>query len=486
MVKNVLAIDLGASSGRAIVGSYEKGTLKIFEVHRFANEPVENEQGLFWNFPRIFDEVKKGIKKAADEFELSSFAIDTWGVDFGLLDADGKLINLPFHYRNSLFKGSAKSLYDVISREKLFSLTGIAEHDYNTLSQLHAMVKDGNEALGNAESLLFIPDLLLYFLTGVKQTEHTIASTSQLIYADKPAFIPELLNSFRINEKLFSSSVTLPGAVTGKIKPEIEKEMGLKYHLNAVACAQHDTASAVLAAPITEGGAYISSGTWSLLGAELDSPVLVKEALEKGYTNEAGFGRKIRFLKNIMGLWIIQECRREWGTISFAQIAEEAAKAKPFKCFIDPDAPEFFAPSDMTQKIKDYCEKTGQEKPEGIGEIARTVFESLAFKYRESLEDLGGILNKKFNALSVVGGGSNNDLFNALTASACGVTVTAGPSEATAIGNIACQLIALKEIEDSSQARQIVKSSFACRVFKPENTDIFSKNYKKYKNVTKL
>ena len=488
MQKNVLAFDFGASSGRGIIGAFDGKTITIKEIHRFLNEPVIINGGMYWDILRLFEEMKRGIKKAVEEYDIESIAIDTWGVDFGFLDKCGELMGNPYHYRHKHTENAVDNLLKKIDSKKLFELSGLANQKFNTLCQLNEMKNNNYFALDTAKDMLFIPDLLIYFLTGKKVTEYTIASTSQMIVPAKNKWNKEILSTFGINDKYLKNIIS-PSATVGNLSEELKKELGITKDIKIIACAEHDTASAVMAVPaLNDDFAYISSGTWSLLGVELKNPIISDKARDFGYTNEGGFNNTVRFLKNIMGLWIIQECKRTWENegddISFSQIVELAEKCEPFKCFINPNSKEFYTPLDMPNKIIQYCKNTNQRVPENKGEIARCIYESLAFIYKKSVDDLKDILGKDIKALNIVGGGSNNVMLNQFTANALNIPVIAGPSEATAIGNIVCQYIGLNIIDDIWQARSIIKDSFKCKTFIPDNNNEWMKNYNKFIKIT--
>ena len=454
-MKKVIAIDLGATSGRLMLGTYEGKKLDLSEIHRFSNDPVTVFDGLYWDILRLFHEIKTGLKKAVLEHKIDSISIDTWGVDFGLIDKDGRLLDNPYHYRHI----HTQNLAGKLPQKRLYELSGLAANDFNTLCQLIALKKANSTALKNADNLLFIPDLLAYFLTGEKVTEYTIASTSQMLTAGKLTWDKEILSTFDIDENLFCHTV-MPSEIIGNLSNEIKGELNIDYDIKVTACCGHDTASAVMAAKVNPNTCYISSGTWSLIGLELQKPILSEKARLAGYTNEGGFGGNIRFLKNITGLWIINECMRNWQSrgegLSFKELDEQTELAKADKCIIDVNDKRFFTPLNMPEKIQEYCKETGQEIPVTKGEIARCIYESLAHEYKKSVLELEEITGESIHTINIVGGGSKNYLLNKFTEEKTGRKVIAGPAEATAIGNILCQLIALKELEGLSQAREVL------------------------------
>ena len=470
---NVLGIDLGASSGRAMLGTLEGKKLTIREIHRFLNEPVTLCGRFVWDMPRLFHEIKQALLKLSKSGEtVDAIGIDTWGVDFGLLDKNGHLLSLPVHYRDARTNGIPEKVRAIIPDEELFARTGIAFNSFNTLYQLYAMKEEGDPALESAQDLLFLPDLLAYFLTGRKGTEYTIASTSQLLNPFTRDWDRELMEKLGIPAHIFGE-VKLPGTVRGTLLPEIAKECGVA-EIPVIAIGGHDTASAVAAVPAQEKDfAYISSGTWSLLGAEVQKPLCTEGVMKANYTNEGGVDGSIRLLKNIMGLWIIQECKREWdrrgSETSFGELVELSMQAPAFKAILDVDDACFLAPGNMPARIQAYCAKSGQPVPEGKGEISRVIYESLALKYRWAIERLEeDMLKKPIEALHIVGGGSKNALLNRFTAEAIKRPVIAGPDEGTIIGNLLVQAQALGAISGIRELREVVENSFPTKTFLPE------------------
>lgn len=486
---NVLGIDLGASSGRAMLGTLEGKKLTIREIHRFLNEPVTLCGRFVWDMPRLFHEIKQALLKLSRSGEtVDAIGIDTWGVDFGLLDKNGHLLGLPVHYRDARTNGIPEKVRAIIPDEELFARTGIAFNSFNTLYQLYAMKEEGDPALESAQDLLFLPDLLAYFLTGKKGTEYTIASTSQLLDPFKRDWDRELMEKLGIPAHIFGE-VKLPGTVRGTLLPEIAKECGVA-EIPVIAIGGHDTASAVAAVPAQEKDfAYISSGTWSLLGAEVQEPLCTEGVMKANYTNEGGVDGSIRLLKNIMGLWIIQECKREWdrrgSETSFGELVELSMQAPAFKAILDVDDACFLAPGDMPARIQAYCAKSGQPVPEGKGEISRVIYESLALKYRWAIERLEeDMLKKPIEALHIVGGGSKNALLNRFTAEAIKRPVIAGPDEGTIIGNLLVQAQALGAISGIRELREVVENSFPTKTFLPETDGkAWDEAYQRYLKV---
>lgn len=480
----VLAFDYGASSGRAMLGEFDGSKIELSEIHRFLNEPVSVNGALYWDILRLYHELKQGILKADRMGGASSMGIDTWGVDFGLLGKDGQLLANPFHYRHSHTEHAVEELEKKLSKKEIYSQVGLAFQKFNTLCQLVVMRQNGNAALNDAEDLLFIPDLFNYFLTGEKMCEFTIASTSQLINPGENSWNEKIFKTYGINEKLFKNIVS-PATFIGEVGADVAKELSLSHRLPVIASAEHDTASAFVSVPAkSKNCAFLSSGTWSLLGAELDKPILTEEAMLSGYTNEGGLGNNIRFLKNIMGLWIIQECKRYWDkageNVSFAELAEGAQKVPACKYVVNPDDEAFFTPGEMPVKIADYCRSRGGEVPQSKYEIARCVFDSLALAYKHNVKYLEKLTGRSVDVLHIVGGGSNNSMLNQATADALGKSVTAGPSEGTALGNMLTQLIALKEISGIDEAREVVRNSTEIRTFTPANSAVYEDAYAKF------
>ncbi len=467
----MLAIDLGASSGRGIVGSFDGEKLTLRENHRFSNDPVFVNGRFTWDILRIFFEIKNSITKTViDGDNVTSMGIDTWGVDYGLIDKNGRLMANPTHYRDTRTVNVTDYVKQFVSPEEIYRITGIQAADFNTLNQLAIEKKDDAEMMERADKMLFTPDLLNYFLTGKMATEYTIASTGMLLDAYKRDFAYELTDKIGIKRSLFAPLVK-PGNCLGTLLPQINEEVG-KNNIKVVNVASHDTASAVIAVPATDKDfIYISSGTWSLMGAELPDPLINDATLAANYTNEGGAKDTIRFLKNIMGLWIIQESRRQWkregNEYSFAQMEAWAKEATPFASLINPDYYTFNTPGNMPEKIRDFCRMTGQHVPETVGEVVRCIYESLALKYRYTRETLDVLMNKTTKMINVVGGGTKDTFLSQMTADACGIPVHAGPVEATAIGNLMAQAMAAGEVSDLDEARQVIANSFEFKHYEP-------------------
>ncbi len=482
MTKKVLAIDFGASSGRAIVGIFDGERVSLEEIHRFSNDPVILGGTMYWDVLRLFHEIKQSLIKAKP-YDVESVAIDTWGVDFGLIDKDGRLIDNPVHYRDARTNGMLDEAFKLIPKDNFYNATGNQFMEINTAFQLLSLVKNRPELLERADKMLLMPDLFSYFLTGEKKAERSIASTTQLFDQNTKDWSRETVKALGINEEILPE-ITESGSVIGTLSKELCEELDIKP-IKVIAVCGHDTQSALVAAPAKEKDfAFLSSGTWSLLGTELDEPIINDRSLALNVTNEQGYAGKTSFLKNIIGLWLIQESRRQWiregREYSFMELETLAKEAEPFKCFIDPDAPEFTPSGNIPKRIREYCEKSGQYVPQTVGEIMRCIYESLALKYKAAISELEECTGKKFETLYMIGGGTKDKFLSALTANSCGITVSSGPVEATAMGNVLIQLMAQGEVRDLSHAREIVRASEKISYFEPENTDEWERAYEKY------
>lgn len=488
----VLAFDLGAGSGRAIVGwldrTAEGSVIRIEEVHRFPNEPVLTGGHWYWDVLRLLHEIKQGMRKAVRKgYDIQSFGIDSWGVDYGLVGADGELLGNPYHYRDSRTDGINSKVAALIGKERLYRETGLQGLPFNTLYQLVAAKESGNVALQQAKALLFMPDLLRYLLTGVQQTEYTIASTSQMLHPVGRTWNLELLKELGIPTDCLLPIVQ-PGSRSGQLSPDIAEELSIP-RLQALAVAGHDTACAVAAVPARQTPfAYISCGTWSLLGTELDSPILDAAADQAGFTNEGGLNGTYRFLRNIMGLWLIQECKREWERegmdYSYSELVQLAEDAEPFRTFIDPDDLRFLPPGGMPERIRGYARETGQPEPATPGEMTRCIMESLALQYRLMLQRMEKLTGISFPVLHMVGGGIQNRMLLQMTASAIHRPVIAGPVEGSALGNIGIQLLALGELDSVEQFREAVGRSHDIETVHPMGSEEWEAAFERYLRVT--
>ena len=482
--QKMLAIDLGASSGRGIVGSFNGQKLSLKENHRFSNDPVILNGRMYWDILRIFHEIKQSIAKTVlDGDAIRSIGIDTWGVDYALLDEGGKMLSNPYHYRDARTEGIVSYVGRFFNSSELYAKTGIQCMNFNTIFQLIADLRDDPKMVENAQRMLNVPDLLNYFLTGNMANEYTILSTGALLDAKKRDYAKDIIAKAGIPQRLFGDLVA-PGTSMGKLLAQVQSEVG-KTDAEVLTVASHDTASAVIAVPTQEKEfLFISSGTWSLMGTELDAPKINAETEKYNFTNEGGVNNTIRFLKNIMGLWLIQESRRQWRRegkeYSFADLESLAKAAKPFRCFIDPDHPSFVSPGDLPARVREFCQKTGQYVPETVGEIVRCIYESLAMKYRYTAENISKLTGISPRVIHVVGGGTKDGFLSQMTADACGIPVCAGPEEATAIGNLLVQLMAAGEAKNLLDARAIVAASFDCKHYIPENTPAWDAAYQTF------
>lgn len=471
---NVLAMDFGASSGRGIVGSFDGAKLSLNEIHRFENRPAMLAGQYTWDFPALYSEIVLSIGKAVQNGGVASLGIDTWGVDYGYIDRNGHLLANPVHYRDARTKDAREKFLSVLPWEELYGITGIQDLAFNTVYQIYADVLKNPHIINSAEKLLFVPDLFNYFLTGLKATEYTIASTGALLDAEKREISEKVLEKLGVSEKLFAP-IKQPSTYLGKLLPDISEITGAK-DLDVINVASHDTASAVISVPAKdEDFIYISSGTWSLLGTETKSPLITPESLKYSFTNEGGADGTVRVLKNIAGLWLSQESRRQWMRegvkYSFDELASMANAAEPRRFIIDPDDERFTPAGNMPKRIADYCEETGQGRPDTPGEIIRCIFDSLALRYRWSIEKINEIKGGSAESINIVGGGTKEKDLCRLAADACGIPVYAGPTEATAIGNIASQLISSGHLGGISEAREVVRNSFEVEEYLPTLAD---------------
>ena len=482
-----LAFDLGASSGRAILGKLSDGKLELEEVHRFKNQMSLIHGKYYWNVFNLFDELKTGLKKCLTEYNIQpdSIGVDTWGVDYSLVTGEGQLIGLPFAYRDHRTDSAMDDFFKIMPKEEAYFLSGIQFMQFNTLFQLFASVKENFSRLKIADSLLFMPDTLNYLFTGVKKNEYTISSTSQLLKPGKSEWEPKLFKAAKIPMQLMGEIVQ-PGAEIGKILQEVREETG-SAEIPCIAVASHDTASAIASVPADGGNwAYLSSGTWSLLGIESDVPQVSEQTLQMNFTNEGGVEGTTRFLKNIMGMWLIQECKRIWDEekeMEWQEIVDLSLAAEPFKCLINPDDLSFLNPGNMPVAIQDYCEKTNQPVPQTKGEIARCIYDSLAMKYKFTIGQIESVTGKKIEKLHIIGGGAHNKMMNQLTADAIGIPVFAGPTEATAIGNLMMQAKAAGVVESLSEIRKIIRNSFEVTEYTPSSKSGWEDAYLKFKEL---
>lgn len=485
----MLAIDLGASSGRGIIGRFDGKKLTLEENHRFANEPNVMAGAFCWDIMRIFHEIKNSIRKCAlsDDRDIRSIGIDTWGVDYGLLDRNGHLLGNPYNYRDARTDGMQEYTFGIVPRDEYYKKTGNQIMNLNTVFQLMADLRYDSEKLHLAKKMLFTPDLLNYFLTGKMETEYTIASTSALLDASARDWAWDLIDRLGLPRDLFTP-IAQPGTKVGKLLPQVLEEVG-DISAEVVHVGAHDTASAVVAVPaVGNDYVYISSGTWSLMGSEIPEPIINDASYRYNFTNEGAVGGKIRFLRNIMGLWLEQESRRQWKRegkeYSFDELSDMACASKPMQCLIDPSDEVFTGPGNMPRRIAEYCERTGQYVPQTPGEIVRCIFDSLALSYRRTVEIIDEMKGSRTPYINIVGGGTKEGPLCQFCADACNRPVYAGPVEATAIGNLCVQGIAAGEIGGLAQAREIVRNSFEIKSYEPKDSQMWDEGYARFCRLT--
>lgn len=481
-----LALDLGASGGKILSGSYDGRKLKVREIHRFNNEPVERDSHLLWDFQLIHSNLLDGLRKAASE-KIDSFGVDSFSNDYGLLDETGKLISPVYMYRDLRTEGVLDWVDQRIPPMDLFTRTGCQRARFNTLVQLAAQTRSSDhDLLKKADRFLFVPDLLNYFLCGEKAAEYTIASVSQAYNRRQGGWDPVILQALEIPAGIFPDVVP-PATTLGEASPQVCAQTGMEpFFIRTV--GHHDTASAVAAVPDTGGNfAYISSGTWSLMGVETAEMITTERAFQCNFANEGGLGGSNRFLKNIMGLWLLQEVRRQVDDSGkapgYEEMNAEAEKAPPFRSIINPDDPRFFERGDMVGRIQSMCREWNQPVPETVGELTRCILESLALAYRATLQELKEITGSSVASIHIIGGGARNTLLNRFAASALGRPVSAGPLEAAAVGNLCAQFLAAGEMENLAEARGAVRASFDIREFLPENTSPWDDAFERFMSI---
>jgi rhamnulokinase len=485
---NYLAFDLGAESGRAIVGGFDGTRIDLQTIHRFPNGPIRVFDSLYWDTPRLYAEMRHGFDAYVQAYgtSLEGVGLDTWGVDFALLDHDGRLLSMPYNYRDPRTVGMFDAVFARVPRHEVFAQTGIQFMEINTLYQLFAMRMAGDPVLDLAETFLMIPDLFNYWFTGVKRCEFSDATTTQFWDPRRQTWATDLLARLSLPTHILPP-VVQPGTVIGELHVSIAQDTGL-HGVPVIAPACHDTGSAVAAVPATgEDFAYISSGTWSLMGIETKEPIISEESLAYNFTNEGGVCGTFRFLKNIMGLWLVQQCRATWAQegedLSYDEITAMAAEAPAFGTLVDPDCPDFLRPGDMPSRIRDYCRRTGQTPPESKGAVVRTALESLALRYRWTLEKLELMLGRPLNRIHIVGGGIQNKLLCQFAADATQREVVAGPIEATAAGNVLMQAMARGHIGTLAEAREVVRNSFELATYEPGDASPWDEAYGRWLDV---
>ncbi len=470
---NFISIDLGASNGRVLLARWDGARFVLQELHRFPNGAVNVMGHLQWDVLRLWSEIKDGIARYAAQFNepLAGIGVDTWGVDFALLDRAGHLLGSPYCYRDSRTDGMMEKVFQRASRAEIFSQTGLQFMPINTLYQLYSLVEASDPLLDIADTMLLAPDLFHYWLTGRQVAEYTIASTTQMLHCGSRTWATSLLNRVGVPARLLPPLIH-PGNIIGELRGDTIRETNLKNAASVIAVGSHDTASAVVAVPsLDEHSAYISSGTWSLVGVEIAEPILNERALRLNFTNEGGVNNTIRLLKNVAGLWLWQECKRQWRDYSWDALITLAAQAAPLRSVIDPDDAAFLNPTDMPEAIRSYCRRVGEPVPDSVGEMARCCLESLALKYRHVIESLESLTGREIKTIRIVGGGSQNKLLCQFTADAAQRVVAAGPVEATALGNALAQAMALKEIDSLAQARVAALASSSTEIFTPSQNE---------------
>ncbi len=486
-IYNFLAFDLGATSGRSVVGRLEDGKIEIRELTRFPNAFFELHGKFYWNLASLYEHLKEGLVACVREgVTPDSIGIDTWGVDVVPIGSDGSILGMPRAYRDPYTDGAPEKFFAEMPREEVYAKTGIQIMNFNTLFQIYAAVREGYEPVLRADKLLFMPDALAYMLTGKAICEYTIASTSQILDPRTGDWDEELLRVAGVSPEILPKP-QLPGQIIAPLCDAVAAETRIG-NVNVVAVAGHDTASAVAAVPAeNEKFAYLSSGTWSLMGIETREPIISAESSRLNFTNEGGVGGTTRFLKNICGMWILEQCRKEWSRegkeYTYPEIVEMATSTEPFGCFINPDDALFANPKSMLAAIEEFCTRTGQTPPQNDAEVVRTIFESLALRYREVLEMLESMAPFAIDVLHIIGGGSKNRLLNQYTANAIGKRVVAGPSEATAIGNVMMQAVAAGAVGSLAEAREIIRRSVETEEFLPERVEEWRKAYKRFQTL---
>lgn len=468
-MKTYLAVDIGASSGRHILGWVEEGRLRLEEIYRFENKLTKKNGRLCWNMESLFREVVRGLERCRELSKIpDSVGIDTWAVDFLLLDQEGKPLGDSVAYRDDRTQGMDQAVEKLISPEELYSHTGIQKQIFNTIYQLMAVKRQEPELLERATRFLMVPEYLTYRLTGNMENEYTNATTTGLVNAQTKTWDEALLDRLGFPKKLFGT-LRMSGEFVGHLASEIQRQVG--FDCQVVFPATHDTGSAFLAVPAKEGGVYLSSGTWSLLGTEILAPITTRESLERNFTNEGGYQYRFRYLKNIMGLWMLQSLRREGGEgVTFAMLEQQARQAADFPSRVDVNDGRFLAPENMGEAIRSFCQETGQPVPETLGELGSCVYHSLAESYAESVKELSRLTGKNYTAVNIVGGGSRDTYLNQLTADATGLPVYAGPTEGTALGNLMVQMLAQGEFPDLESIRKAERRSFSIQEFRPQHS----------------
>ncbi len=499
--KHYLALDLGAESGRGMLGTLMDGKLTLSEMHRFQTGPASlptmyprkaqsqkrSDKSYVWDFIRFWCEVKESIRQASKTIPLSSVGVDTWGVDFALLDKNGQLLSTPFHYRDERTDGMMEKVFARLPRETIYNITGIQFMQLNTLYQLFSMVETDSPILKIADKLLMVPDLMHYWLTGKAVAEFTEATTTQFLDTRKGQWSREIIKAMGFPEHIFPE-IVMPGTVLGPLRKSLVDELGTE--LQVVAPPTHDTGSAVAAVPAeNDDFIWISSGTWSIIGMNSPEPVINDQSYLNNFTNEGGYAGTYRFSKNVMGLWLVQQCRRQWqkegNDLSYAELTDLARKAPAFRTLVDPDYHQFLKVGNMVERIKEYCQRTAQPIPQTDGEMIRAVLEGLALRYRYIIEQLESMSGQAVSTIHIVGGGTKNTLLNQFTANATGKKVITGPVEATAIGNLITQAIAMGDIVTWDEGVGVICNSFEIEMYEPDYQPLWNKAYVSFKENLK-
>lgn len=486
MSKKVLAIDFGASSGRGVVVELDEGKMKLTEITRFDNTPVKLNGTLYWDVLRLFHNIKNSLV-TAKAYDVESVAIDTWGVDFAIIDPNGLLMSNPVHYRDERTAGMVSYVTNTeLSRDRLYEITGIEIMEINTIFQLEAVMLTHGNHIANTGEILFMPDYFNFLLCGEDRTEPCIASTSQILDARTKQWSREIIDAMEL-DKPNLPGIAPSGTVLGQLLPELCDELDMKP-IDVILGCGHDTQCAIAAVPAKEKDfLFLCTGTWCLLGTELDEPIINWQTKAYNLSNETGFGGKTTMLKNIVGLWLVQECRRQWENegraYTYAELEELAGSAPAFGYLLDPASPEFIGSGNMPSRMRDYFEFTGQDIPEGAGGYIRSIYESLALKFRSVKEEIEQVTGRKYNKLYLVGGGCKDDTLSQFTANACGCSVYCGPIEATSYGNAAVQFIAKGDIKDIAEARAIIRDSIEQKVFEPQDTEVWNAAYERFKEL---
>ena len=494
--KNFLAIDLGAESGRVILGCLTAGRLELSEIHRFATGPVNlpvrytengseknhNDCKLVWDFLRFWQEIKDSIQRVSRDNQITAIGVDSWGVDFALLDIKGELISFPVHYRDSRTDGMVEKAFELMPKERIYQITGLQFMQLNTLFQLLALKLSGSPFLGIADKLVMIPDLINYWLTGQVIAEHSDASTSQILDANSGTWSEEIIQAMGFPSKIFPE-IAKPGTILGPLRPCLEEELNCKT--TVVLPPTHDTASAVSAVPAdSDDFVWISSGTWSIVGMNTPHPIINEQSFTKNYTNEGGREGVNQFSKNVTGLWLVQQLRQEWARegqeLSYTELTQLAKDAPDVSTIIDPDYHEFLPMGDMKDRIANYCQRTGQVMPKTKGEVICAVLQGLALRYRYVIEQLEAIADRKTSVIHIIGGGTKNELLNQFTADALNRKVITGPVEATATGNIIAQAIAMGDIKNWQEGVSVIKNSFEIKTYLPGERASWEKAYQRF------